>query len=63
MTNDVKTAMTSTVMSTVTTVLVNNGGKIGFIVGVSVVYIPILALAIIILVIVLYMKRANNNKR
>ncbi|XP_019857528.1 PREDICTED: uncharacterized protein LOC109585828 [Amphimedon queenslandica] len=59
-TTAVTSTVTSTVVSTVTTALLNNGEKIGLIVGVSVVYIPILILAISLLVIVLYMKKANN---
>ena len=49
------------------TILVNNGEHTGLIVGVTVVYIPIillaLAMVIVVLGIVLYMKRANINQK
>ncbi|XP_019856555.1 PREDICTED: uncharacterized protein LOC109585062 [Amphimedon queenslandica] len=47
-----------------TTVLVNNGGNIGVIVGLSVVFPVLLVLAIIIiLVLVMYIKRTNINQK
>ena len=49
------------------TILVNNGEHTGLIVGVTVVYIPIISLAlamvIVVLGIVLYIKRANINQK
>ena len=69
----VTSAMMTTVTSAMTTyavtttILVTSEGNIGLIVGVTVVYIPIilLALALItaVLGIVMYIKRANNNQK
>uniref|UniRef100_A0A1X7TBV8 Uncharacterized protein n=1 Tax=Amphimedon queenslandica TaxID=400682 RepID=A0A1X7TBV8_AMPQE len=57
---------TSTMTTPLTTVLVNNGGNIGVIVGLSVVFPVLLVLAItiiIILVLVMYIKRTNINQK
>ncbi|XP_019863331.1 PREDICTED: uncharacterized protein LOC109592280 [Amphimedon queenslandica] len=68
MTATMTTVMTrSSTYAVTTTVLVTSRGNVGLIVGVTVVYIPMillaLAMVVVVLVIVMYIKRANQKRK